>query len=114
MTKLTDAVSALALGVNAQGEALAGALVRIQDDFTVLREKLSAAQADDAEAADAVTRINQSLARMEESTQVLANLDPDPENPVVPAPPPDPEPTPESEGDLEAGGEVGVNKKRPS
>jgi hypothetical protein len=84
MSKLTDSIEALTSGVNAQGEALSGALVRIQEDFTAIRAKLDAALADDAEASAAADRIQENLERMGQSTEALLSLDPDPENPVVP------------------------------
>lgn len=90
MSKLTDSVEALTAGVNAQGEAMAGALQRIQEDFAAIRAKLDAALADDAEASAAADRIQENLVRLGQSTDVLSTLDPDPDNPVVPTPPDEP------------------------
>lgn len=110
MSKLTDSVEALTAGVTAQGEAIAGALARVQEDFANLSAKLDAALADDAEASAAVDRIRENLDRLEQSTTTLLSLDPDPENPVVTPPeeppvvtPPDAPPvvvdTPPGEGE---------------
>lgn len=88
MSELTDAVEALSAGVVAQGEALSGALGRIQEDFSAIQAKLDAALADDAEAKAAVQRIQENLGLMQQTTDALVNLDVDPNNPQVPLPSP--------------------------
>lgn len=101
MSELTDAVEALTAGVNSHGEAIQGALARVNEDFAVLTAKLDAALADDAEASQAAQRITASLAQIQASSDTLAALDPDPSNPVVG--PPEDEP-PVEEPPVESGG----------
>lgn len=86
MSGLTDAVNALSTGVHAHGEVIVSRMNDLQSDFALVQAKLEAALANDAEAAEAVARINAATSAIAASGTTLSTLDLDPSNPTVPPP----------------------------
>ncbi len=92
MSDITKAVNALTDGVKAHGEVIVSRMEDLKSDFAVIQAKLDAALGNDAEAAEAVARINEATAAIAASGATLSTLDLDPANPQVPSPASD-EPT---------------------
>ncbi len=92
MSDLTNAVTALTDGVKVHGEVIVSRMDDIKSDFAIIQAKLDVALGNDAEAAEAVARINEATAAIAASGTTLSTLDFDPANPQVPSPASD-EPT---------------------